>query len=314
MKLERLLAIVVLLLNRRKITASQLAERFEVSVRTVYRDIQTLNGAGIPIISNQGYEGGFSIPDNYKLSRQLLSFEDMLSILTTLKGINRTLNNEDLTRVIDKFTSLVPDDRMDVYKRHSESFIIDINGWGKTDRLKERIRQVQTAVTDSTLLFFSYTDAGGNQTRRQVEPHCLIFKTFAWYMLAYCRLRQDFRLFRLSRMRQIESLPEHFLRRNPEEYNVAVRQDSRPSIKLVLRFHPRARIRVEDIFDQDLLAYDTDGSITVTLFFPEDPWIISFVLSFGPEVEVISPKRIRKAVQEKCLAMQKIYCNNNVIN
>jgi len=309
MKLERLLAIVVLLLNRRKITAGQLAERFEVSVRTIYRDIRTLNGAGIPIISNQGYEGGFSIPENYKLSRQLLSFEDMMSILTTLKGINMTLNNEDLTRVIDKITSLIPDHRMETYKSYAESFIIDINGWGKGERLKELIRQVQAAVTDSTLLDFSYRDAGGNLTRRHAEPHSLILKNFAWYMLAYCRLREDFRLFRLSRMQEIKSLPEHFLRRNTDEYRNALQQDYRPSVELVLRFHQRARVRVEDIFEQSLIEYDDDGYITATLSFPEDPWIVSFILSFGPDIEVISPKRIRMDVQEKCLAMQKIYRN-----
>ncbi|MBE0586385.1 MAG: HTH domain-containing protein, partial [Desulfofustis sp.] len=108
MKIERLLAIIVLLLNRRKITARELAGRFEVSVRTIYRDIATLNGAGIPVISSQGQAGGLAIPDGYKLSRQLLTARDLEAMLATLRGVNQALANKDLQRIIDTLDNLLP--------------------------------------------------------------------------------------------------------------------------------------------------------------------------------------------------------------
>ncbi|KJR99231.1 MAG: hypothetical protein VR65_17715 [Desulfobulbaceae bacterium BRH_c16a] len=309
MKIERLLAITVTLLNRRKVTARELADRFDVSVRTIYRDVETLNGAGIPVVSAQGHEGGLNIPDNYKLSRQLLTFDDMLSLLTALKGVNRTLQNGDLGRVIDKVTALIPEDKESLYRTHADSFVIDITPWGMVDNHRETVQTVHEAVSRSLLLDFAYTGADGRNSLRRVEPHTLLYKSFTWYLLGYCRDRRDFRLFRLSRMRRLQAVEEHFARRQIPPPDRFFDRDSRPPVELVLKFIPEVRIKVEEHFAPDQLRYEPDGSLIATLTFPEDDWIMSFLLSFGSDVEVLSPPRWREAIENKCRAMQKIYTN-----
>lgn len=246
MKIERLLAIIVLLLNRRRVTARELADRFEVSVRTIYRDVETLNGAGIPVISTQGHEGGLTIPDNYKLSRQLLTFDDMLSLLTTLQGVNRTMQNSDLQRIIEKITALIPEEKGLQRRIYSDSFVIDIAPWGMSDILRETMQAVRDAVGKSLLLDFVYTDAGSRESRRVVEPHTLIYKSFTWYLLAYCRNRNDFRLFRLSRMRNPVSGQEHFVRRDVGPLNRFAERDNRPLVELTVKFVPAIRVKVEE--------------------------------------------------------------------
>lgn len=310
MKIERLLAITVMLLNQRKVTAKELAEHFEVSLKTIYRDFETLNMAGIPVISQQGYEGGFCMPDNFKLSRQLLSYDEMVSILTSLKGINNTLDNKEITRIIEKITALIPSDKKELYKQHGESFIIDISPWGASPQHKGLMQQVHKAISTSTLLQFHYTAAQGKKSQRSVEPHTLVFKNFNWYLLAYCRLRQDFRIFRLSRMRQFAVSPERFVRRScdPLMYFKS-EMDSRATTEIVLKFSPRVKVRVEEIFTEDQLYYNEDGSITATFLLPEDEWLNSFILSFGEEVELLSPASLRNSIQKKIAKIQKVYRN-----
>ena len=278
-------------------------------MRTIYRDIETLNGAGIPVISTQGHEGGLVIPDNYKLSRQLLTFDDMLSLLTTLQGVNKTMQNSDLQRIIEKITALIPEDKEHHYRTHSDSFVIDIAPWGMACNLRETVQAVHEAVRRSLLLCFTYTGAGGRESHRVVEPHTLIYKSFTWYLLAHCRERQDFRLFRLSRMRGVTVGQEHFVRREVGSLNRFAEQDSRPQVKLIVKFIPTIRVKVEEHFDPSQLHYDADGSITATLTFPEDDWILSFLLSFGSDAEVLSPPRWREALSKKVTEMQKLYGN-----
>lgn len=296
-----------MLLNRRRVTAKELAERFEVSVRTIYRDVEALNGAGIPVISSQGHEGGLTIPDNYKLSRQLLTFDDMLSVLSTLQGVNKTMQNDDLQRIIEKFTALIPEDKEPYYRTHSDSFIIDIDPWGMSDKLRKTIQTVSAAVGKSHLLRFSYTDATGTKSQRIVEPHTLIYKSFTWYLFAYCRNRADFRMFRLSRMQDPAPLPEHFAKRERGDLSRFSAQDSRPLVTLRIKFSPSIRVKVEEHFEPSQLQHAEDGTITATLTFPEDQWILSFLLSFGSDAEVLSPPQWRETMKRKMAEMQNLY-------
>ena len=309
MKIERLLAITVMLLNRRKVTAGELADYFEVSVRTIYRDIEALNGAGIPVVSAQGHEGGLTMPDNYKLSRQLLTFSDMLSLLTALKGVNRTMQDSDIERIIEKVTALIPEEKEPLYRTHADSFVIDISPWGMAGNNRETVQTVQQAVSRSLLLDFAYTGADGRNSRRQVEPHTLLYKSFIWYLLGYCREREDFRLFRLSRMRLLQTVQEHFVRRPVAPLDQFFDRDRRPPVELVLKFVPEVRIKVEEHIAPPQLRYEADGSLIATLTMPEDDWIMSFLLSFGSDVEVLAPPRWREAISKKCMAMQNLYTN-----
>lgn len=300
----------VMLLNRRKVTAKELSQYFGVSVRTIYRDVETLNHSGIPVISWQGYEGGFCISDNYKLSRQLLTFDDMLSVLTTLKGINKTLKNRDIENSIEKIATLIPEDREEDYQKHSDSFIIDISPWGANEIHEKIVQTVHQAIGNSLLISFQYVGANGKESERTVEPHTLVMKSFSWYLLAFCKLRNEFRVFRLQRMNNIMITNEHFVRRKVDhaEHFIAD-NDKRKRETVIIKFNKSVKQRISEIFDKDQLIYNDDGSVIAKLNLPIDEWVHSLVLNFGENAEVISPESLKAEIIKKIKKMNKIYSN-----
>lgn len=307
MKIERLLAIIVILLNRRRITAKELAERFEVSIRTIYRDIASLNGAGIPIISSQGYEGGLAIPESYKLSKQLLTPRDLDAMISTLQGVNQGMGHKDLQRIIEMLVSLLPkDDESRISTRH-RSLVVDLTPWGPVETPNQTIQVVQRAVDDTRLLAFNYKDSIGRSTSRTVEPHTLIFKGYAWYLLAYCRLRCDFRIFRLSRIYNPHLADGSFLVRDPGDIHRFFQFNSAPTQPVVLRFSPTVHTKVEDSFPSAVLSYGEDGFITVRLELPDDPWIFAFILGFGADAEILAPLSWRQNVKKILDKMKNLY-------
>lgn len=307
MKIERLMAIIVLLLNRRRITARELAERFEVSIRTIYRDITTLTGAGIPVLSSQGHDGGLAIPDGYKLSRQLLTRRDLEAMLATLRGVNQAMANKDLQRIIETLDNLLPRDDEVPRPPNQPSFVVDITPWGPSVTPEHTVQTVQRAVDGTLLLEFSYTDSSGKSSNRTVEPHTLVYKGYAWYLLAYCRLRRDFRLFRLSRITGPRLGIGSFLRRDVGDISRFLQFDCGPTHPVVLRFSPGLRPKVEEYFPDAELAFDGNGFITARLDLPDDPWLFSFILGFGADAEILSPSSWRQRVEKIVADMKKLY-------
>lgn len=306
MKIARLLAITVLMLNRRKVTAKELAEEFEVSIRTIYRDVDTLNAAGIPVVSWQGYEGGFCIPDEFKLRRHLFTFDDLVSVLTTLKGVNRTLNNREISAAIETLTALIPDEKEDLFSQKSDSFVVDITPWGGTPDLRNHITEIHNAVSSSSVIRFRYSDAGGRLSLRETEPHTLVYKGFGWYLIAYCRLREDFRIFKLNRMSDLEITENRFIRRpvDPDQF-FNEGNDSRPLCHMELQFPLSMKLRVEESFPPTAISECENGDILVKISLPEDDWLHSMILSFGEDVRVISPEQLRFTLKEKIAKMMK---------
>ncbi len=308
MRLDRLLAITVMLLNRERISARELADKFEVTVRTIYRDVDALNMAGIPIISYPGNNGGFGIMENYKLDHQLLTLSDMTAILSALRGMNVTLEDRELDNAIEKITSLVPHDRKDEVKRSLEQVVIDILPWGYGDKQKHKLQHIHSALADSKMLHFSYRSAKGELLQRAVEPMTLILKGYSWYLFAYCSLRNDFRLFRISRMKNVEILQETFTRRDTSYRDILTNDEKQPDmIDMVLRFDPAVQVHVEDYYGEEDITIDDDGYLLVRVSFPDDRWIIAHILSFADAVEVIEPARIRDIVKETAEKITRLY-------
>lgn len=307
MKIERLLAIIVILLNRRKIKAKELAERFEVSIRTIYRDIDTLNGAGIPILSSQGYEGGLAIPESYKLSKQLLTPRDLNAMISTLQGVNQGMAHKDLERIIEMLINLKPEgDEEQISSRH-RSLVVDLTPWGPVETPNQIMGLVQQALDNTSPLAFSYTDSSGSHTNRTVEPHTLVYKGYAWYLLAYCKLRCDFRIFRLSRISEPRLMDGSFLPRDPGNIHHFFQFDFAPTQLAIFRFSPTVRTKVEDSFPGAEISFDDDGFLKVCIELPDDPWIFAFILGFGADVEIIAPSNWRQKVKDNIAKMKKLY-------
>jgi len=300
-RLHRLLSITMMLINRRRVTAPQLSEHFGVSIRTIYRDIEAIESAGIPVISYQGHEGGFCIMDNYRLSRQLLTFEDMLSILSTLKGVNGSLQNRELNDVIEKIECLIPEEREEEFERRIEQVAFDMVPWSNNKKWNDNFHLINRAVTEQKLISFNYTSYQSATGRRAVEPMTLLFKVNCWYLFGYCLMRNDYRLFKLSRMREISILDERFIRRNGSWRDSIATGDSsvnRPQIRLELLFKARARIKVEEYFEPEQMTILENGDFSVIVTMPDDEWVHSWLLSYGDEVEVLSPEHIRNRFME----------------
>jgi len=308
MRLYRLLAIVMLLVNRDKINAQDLAQYFEVSTRTIYRDLDTINEAGIPVISHQGADGGFSIMDNFKMDKNILTPEEILSIISALEGINSTLDDRKIKDITLKMRSLF--EGYNQADEIPEEIIIDLTPWENNQEIQERLSLLKKAIKEKRTVQINYLNSGKEELKRVVEPLSLVLKGNIWYLYAYCRLRNDYRIFRITRMENIVVQAGKFSRKEKtfaefeEENNWG--KNLKP-VKLTLKFQPRALLRVQDYFSKEQKQINDDGSITVNLTWPEDDWVYGFLLSFGDDVEVLEPAYIRNIISNMAQKMVKIY-------
>jgi len=306
MRLERLVSIVFLLLNHERIAASELAEKFDVSVRTIYRDINTIDRAGIPIVSHTGQNGGFGIMDTYRIDKQVLSIKEMGSIVTALKGVNKALEDQELDLTIEKISSLIPGP-IDKKPDFSSPLAIDLLPWGEVKN-KNILQQLYHTANHHKIIEIKYSAAYKKPTKRIIEPMTLFFKGYAWYLFAFCRLRQDYRIFKISRIKEINGTNKTFTPKNKdyrEVINISNSEQNR--IDLKLKFSPKMKTLIEEQYYSDQLEYLQDGHILVRTQFPKSEWVYGYILSFGHFVEVLEPEYIREIISESAEKIKKIY-------
>jgi predicted DNA-binding transcriptional regulator YafY len=307
MRIDRMLAITIMLLNRGRISARELAEKFEVSVRTVYRDIDAINMAGIPVISYPGNEGGFGIMENYKLDRQLLTLNDMLTILTALKGIDTGLIHKEVESAIEKIQSLVPKEKAGQAEQFFNQMAIDVAPYGLSKRYRERLDLFRKAITNNLPVQIKYLNAKGDMQERVIEPMTLIMKGYTWYLFAFCRNRDDYRIFKISRIKEASILDQPFRRRAASYKDYFTDGDALPATPITLKFSHRARVKVEDYFDEESIERLENGDMIVKVSYPEDEWVYSFILSYGEHVEVLDPPHLKEIIKEKARQILRLY-------
>jgi predicted DNA-binding transcriptional regulator YafY len=307
MRIDRMLAITVILLNRDRISARELAERFEVSVRTVYRDIDAINMAGIPVISFPGNEGGFGIMENYRLDRQLLTLNDMLTILTALKGINTGLIHKEVESAIEKIKNLVPEEKAGQAEQFFNQMVIDVAPYGLSNRYREMLDLIRKAITNNRPVQIKYLNAKGEMQVRVIEPMTLIMKVYTWYLFAFCRNRDDYRVFRVSRIKDMEVLEQPFIRKKASYKAYFTDGDELPTTPIILKFLPEVRVKVEDYFDEELIETLENGDMIVRVSYPEDEWVYALILSYGEHVEVLDPPHVKEIIREKAKKILQLY-------
>ncbi len=311
MRIDRMLSIVVILLNRRKIKAQALADRFEVSLRTVYRDIEAINLAGIPIISNQGGGGGYEIPENYKLNKQYLSPSDMKSILSALKGVNAALDDNELELIYEKIQSLLPGSDEKRTNPGDEYIVFDTIGWDNSDRDAKKIHTLYGAIKSRQLVQIKYIDGQGKKSLRLIEPMTVIQKGISWYVFGFCLKREDFRMFKLSRIKEVLNTKKTFLRKKGNYRDLFEKFHSHGKmVNMILRFSIRMKHIIEDHFENASILDQDDNTITIKIKIPEGEWAIGMVLSYGDQVEIISPKFMRRTIGQRVKKMSLFYNNN----
>ncbi|TBL76108.1 helix-turn-helix transcriptional regulator [Paenibacillus thalictri] len=315
MKLERLLSIIILLLNRRMVQAKELADRFEVSVRTIYRDIEAINGAGIPIVTYQGTNGGIGLAEGYRLDRNVMTNDELAAIVTALRSISTSYGNEQHVQLMEKINSVVPPAYFEEFQHKTSRVLIDYSPWDGNERLRPKLQLLKESVDRCLIVGFVYSSAKGEVSHRVVEPHTLILKGRQWYLQAYCLEKDQFRLFKLKRMKTLEITPGRtFIRRElPAHESVTGQSSSEPSpvTQIVLRFRADTRHFAEELFDIEELVAVGDGGWQVSKAYPEDEWLYSFILSLGHHAEVVEPLHLREIIASRAEQIAKIYRNDN---
>ena len=310
MKIDRLLSEIVYLLNRDIVSARELSERFEVSVRTIQRDMETIDLSGIPITTIQGPSGGYGIMKTYKMDRQLLSVDDLFYIITSLKGIGSSIEDRKIDSTIEKMSSLVPDITDSTFSEKNEKLSLDFSMLGGNEQQKTVFNIVSRAVDSSRLLNFNYTNNKLETVIRTIEPMTLVFRWRAWYLYGFCRLKNDYRLFRISRIKDPEILARGFDRRSLSFEEFSEKSDlnqQRANIDIRLKFSKKMMPLVEEFYGSDVIENETGEYAVVSLSMPEGGWLYGYILSYGEFVEVLEPAHLRDMIRKSAQNILALY-------
>ena len=295
MQVNRLFEIIYILLDKKVVTAKELAERFEVSQRTIYRDIETLSTAGIPVYMSKGKGGGISILPEFVLNKAVLTEEEKLEILSSIKAVNAvSFDDSDIEKVLKKLNNILGENDTDWIE-------VDFSNWGNAEREKEIFNILKSAILSKRIVNFDYMSGKGENIKREVYPLKLYFKGQSWYMYGYCKIRDDYRFFKLRRIKDLCISKETF---NIKFLKNIMRKDNiyeGKFITLKMRISSKMAYRVYDEFEN--FKQLEDGSFIAEIKYPKGEWIFSYIYSFGEECEVLEPEEIRKEVKDKIKKM-----------
>lgn len=293
MQESRLFKIVYYLLDKGQATASDLADKFEVSVRTIYRDIDALSSAGIPVYTEAGRNGGIHLMNDFVLDKALLSEEEKQEILTALQSIN-SMNNIDNNQTLQKLSA--------IFNMSSENWLeVDFSRWGNHGTDNGKFELLKSAVIHRKCVKITYANSCGIISERIVQPLKMSYKSMSWYLKAYCTEKQDYRIFKLTRIIDLEMLTDGFCKSSFPELDESLGQSYNT---IVLRFQKNMSYRVYDEFDKTQVSKKENEDLIVSAPMPEDEWLIGYLLSFGTQVDIIEPAYLKDIVAEQA---KKIY-------
>lgn len=297
MQINRLFEIIYILLDKKTVTSKELSERFEVSTRTIYRDIEILSSAGIPVYMSKGKGGGISLLPGFVLNKAVLTDkekEDILSSLKALKSVSFSETDNALQKLSGLFGS-----------SYSDWIEVDFSSWANTQDETHTFNTIKAAILEKRIIRFSYSSAKGESLTREAEPLKLCFKGGAWYMYGYCKVRCDYRFFKLKRIKELSATEKNFNRKAPTQVFTEKQALSQEFITLKLRLSAKAAYRVFDEFED--YEKQEDGSYIVTIQFPKGEWIFYYISTFGSDCEVLEPEHLRNEMKKELQKTLKPY-------
>jgi len=310
MKIDRLISIIMILLDKNRIGAQELADMFEVSPRTIYRDIDTINIAGIPVRSTPGVDGGFEIMQQYKIDKKFFSATDLSAIMTGLSSVSNMIQGNDLANALAKIKSFIPADRAKDIELKSNQIYIDLSPWMGNRNIQPYIEMIKTALQQSKLLSFEYADRYGNKTARTAEPYQLVLKSSHWYWQGYCHKRNDFRLFKLLRTSNLQIEKESFtpqVYQTPElEFNDVL---ATMQTKIKIRIHKSVMDKVLNYCTEEHFSPDGNEHFIVSFPFIENEYFYSILFSFGNKCECLEPLHVRTEMKRRIHDIVSVYDN-----
>ena len=300
MKIDRLIGILSILLQKEKTTAPKLAERFEVSRRTINRDIENLCKAGIPIQTSQGSGGGISIMEGFSMDRTLLTSKDMKMILAGLRSLDSVSGSHYYGQLMEKIKPGSSD-----IVTGSDAILIDLSSWNK-DAIAPKISFIQNAIEERTILAFDYYAPSGD-THREIEPYYLIFKWSSWYVYGFCLMRQDFRLFKLNRMSGPRCMERHFEMRDIQAPDLSVDRLYPPAIEVKAIVEPGMKWRLVEEFGSDCFTVREDGRLLFSGFYSDEDSLLAWLLAFGDQMKLLEPERLKEKLLNIANNIRTIY-------
>ena len=300
MKIDRLIGILSILLQQEKITAPELAKKFEVSRRTINRDIENLCKAGIPIVTKQGQNGGISIIDGYKIDKTLLTSSDMQAILSGLGSLDSVSGTNQVSILMEKLGA-------SNFISGNPNILIDLSSWYK-DSLSPKIEQIKKAIEQNKLISFVYYSPKG-ESSRIIEPYYLVFHWSSWYVWGYCRKRDDYRLFKLNRMTHLNT-KEIFEKRVVPTPDLSTEKIFNHKYEIQAIIKPEYRWRLIDEYGLESFTVMQDGNLLFSFMFTDEQSIINWILSFKGGAELIYPDNLRTVLKKLGQQIQKQYSNS----
>lgn len=300
MKIDRLIGILSLLLQRETVTAPELAGIFEVSRRTILRDIDNLCKAGIPIAARQGSGGGITIMDRYKIDRTLLTTVEMRDILAGLRSLDSVNGTNRYGQLMEKLSAGSSD-----FLTGDQSLLIDLSSWYK-DSLAPKIQEIRRAIDACRELEFYYYSPGG-EAQRRVEPYYLIFRWSSWYLWGWCGTREDFRLFKLNRMDRLRVTGRAFAKRQAPLPDLSTERIFPGGVRVKALFSPACKWRLVEEFGPDCFVVQPDGRLLFQADYTNSGNLLSWLLTFGGEAVLLEPPELREEMRKIGEQIQRNY-------
>lgn len=300
MKIDRMIGILSVLLQEEKTTAPELAERFEVSRRTINRDIDELCMAGIPIRTSQGSGGGISIMEGYRMDRTILTSKDMQMILAGLRSLDSVSGSSYYGQLMEKIQAGSSE-----FITGRDSILIDLSSWYR-DSLAPKIETIQDAIGDRHLIRFLYYAPSG-ESDRTVEPYYLVFRWSSWYLWGWCLKRKDYRLFKLNRMDKVRGTDKAFECREASMPDLSNEKIFPGGIKVKALFDADQKWRLVEEFGTSCFTENDDGRLLFTADYTDMDNLITWIMTFGDKAEVLEPEEVREKVRATIEAMRKNY-------
>ena len=297
MKDNRLFRILYYILEKEKVTANELADKFEVSVRTIYRDIDSISSVGVPIFTTQGKGGGIKIDNEFILNKSLFDTNEKEQIIAALQGLEKT-NEAYKSELITKLSAL--------FKIKNSNWIeIDFTSWGSNNTYQDLFNALKTTIINKNIISFSYNSSKAEKINRKVKPIRLLFKEQDWYLYAFCLLRNDFRYFKLSRMKDLEVLAINY---EDNFENAVLKKELKYEniVNIKLKFDKSVAFRVYDEFNE-AIEEDEKGNLYVEIKIPNNYKLYNYIFSFGSNVEILEPKEIRNQFKNTIDELAKKY-------
>lgn len=300
MKIDRLIGILSVLLQEEKVTAPELADRFEVSRRTINRDIEDLCRAGIPVSTSQGAGGGIRIMDGYRMDRTLLTSKDMQMILAGLRSLDGVSGSHYYGQLMEKLKA-----GSSAVVSGSETILIDLSSWYQ-DSLPARMELIQNAIEERKVIRFNYYAPNGDSAR-EIEPYFLIFKWSNWYVWGWCRLREDYRMFKLTRMDQIVQSDTRAADRKVPIPDLSNERIFPGGIHVKAVFQPEMKWHLLEEFGADSFEVQPDGTLLFEQEYTDRDNLLTWMLTCKDKVTVLEPEDIRDELFHIAGNIMKLY-------